>query len=200
MSKEPDKKKKLDDLRRKLNRQRGEVINWMTELESELDDIIIGVYIKPEFQPVFLDALLWEDFRLATKIKLFEALPIVGEGKNFQSKVVAQLRKLSSKRNKFAHRISLITSDGTYLIDKDHRPYPVTDEDMEKFREEAKDTLAALKAVAAVLDKHTLESIQKGELRLIALDDIAQAIKSKIGNSPDQVLFSTKKQTDDQSM
>lgn len=184
--------KNLDASRKKLIRQRGEIINWMTEIESELDDIIIIVFVKPEFERVFLNALLWEDFRLSTKIRLFEAIPFTGEGKKFQNEVVKHLRKLASIRNKFAHRLSMINSEGTFLIDRGHQEFPVTDERMEEFRQEARFTLAALKAVIASLTKHEPESIQKGELTLISVEQLTQAIKAKLKNAPDQLLFSTR--------
>lgn len=184
--------KSLEAPRKKLMRQRGEIINWMAEIESELDDIIITVFIRQEYERVFLNALLWEDFRLSTKIRLFEAIPFTGNGKKFQTKVANQLRRLSSIRNKFAHRLSMINSEGTFLIDKDHQAFPVTDEKMEEFRQEARYALAALKAIIAALTKHEPESLQKGELTLISVEQLTEAIKTKLKNVPDQPMFSTK--------
>src|SRR5690606_27235078 len=106
--------------------------------------------------------------------------------------VANQLRRLSSIRNKFAHRLSMINSEGTFLIDKDHQAFPVTDEKMEEFRQEARYALAALKAIIAALTNHEPESLQKGELTLISVEQLTEAIKTKLKNVPDQPMFSTK--------
>lgn len=61
-------------------------------------------------------------------------------------KLVKELEKLSSIRNKFAHRLSLATLEETFLIDNLHKPCKVEDK-FKEFIERAIKALASLRYI-----------------------------------------------------
>jgi hypothetical protein len=61
---------------RKVIRMRGEAIHLMTQIESFLDIILITSFIKPDYEAKFYAILMWEDFRLSTKVRLFEEIDL----------------------------------------------------------------------------------------------------------------------------
>jgi len=137
--------KKMNVLAEQLIKRRGECIHWMSEIESELDELIIYNFIKKECGKQFFEILLWEDFRFRTKIRLFGEIPL--HDKDTQSQLVKELGKLASIRNKYAHCLSIVTLEETFLINKKLKPYKVDDEVFDKFKERALKTLWALKAI-----------------------------------------------------
>ena len=153
-------REKMDRLAEALVKSRGEVIHWMTEIESILDEIIIDYFIKDGKKSAFYEIILWEDFRLSTKIRLLEEIKIIGE-EDVKKKLAKEIKKLSSIRNKFAHRLSLITMDKVGLIDKKHKLYEFNDKGHEEFKDRAIDTLARLKLILLKQKGFTDFSISK---------------------------------------
>lgn len=122
-------------------RRRGEAIDLLTRIESLLDTILISGFIKPEYQPRFYGILIWEDFRLSTKVRLFRQIDLPEELQAKQKGIARTLEeKLLPTRNRFAHRQSVIlTHKGVTvasLIDKGYKLSEITDKDFKAFRKE----------------------------------------------------------------
>jgi len=91
--------------------------------------------------------LLWEDFRLSTKIRMFQRIKLPQELAGLQERLVKDLEKVSSARNRYAHRLSLVRLADAYLIDKGHKPYKVDEKTFSEFKEMAMETLAGLRMI-----------------------------------------------------
>jgi len=141
-----DKEKKtMEKIAEDLIKKRGEVIHWMTEIESELDELIVHNFIVDNEKPHFFEILLWEDFPFRTKRRLFQEINVSEKLKDFQKEISNSLERLGSIRNKFGHRLSLITLKESYLIDKGHKPYKIDKEMFKSFKDKAIETLAKLR-------------------------------------------------------
>ena len=101
--------KKMVKKAEKLVNRRGEALNWLTEIESVLDELFILNFVKKELRKQFFDILLWEDFRFSTKIKLFAEIKLLNGFEKEQKSLVKKLEQLSSIRNKFAHTFAIST-------------------------------------------------------------------------------------------
>jgi len=165
-----DKEKaKMNSLAEDLIKKRGEVIHWMSEIESLLDELIVYNIVKKEQGKAFFDILL-EDIKFYVKIKMFEIikLHLSKEFDDKQKELVKELKELSTIRNKFAHQLSLINLDEVYLIGKG-KPYKVDDKVFEDFKGRAIDVLAGLKYI--LLTQHGV-SIKPGKMMWIPIDKI----------------------------
>lgn len=95
----------------KIVRKRGETIEAITKIESMLDNILTEYFTKPTpyINVMFHQILMLEDFRLSTKVKMFEYVDVPGELKAKQKDIIRTMEnKLLPTRNKFAHLQSLL--------------------------------------------------------------------------------------------
>lgn len=137
---------------RKVFRMRGEAIDLITKLETFLDIILITSFIKPEYENKFYAILMWEDFRLSTKVKLFEEIDLPKELQPKQRLIVKTLRNnLIPTRNRYAHRASIILVHAgqavTTFVDKGHKMSPITDREFRAFRKNCNRTRKMLEDV-----------------------------------------------------
>ena len=142
-----DEIKEINKRNRDLIKKRGEVIHWLTEIESELDDLIIYNFIREDKAGKFFEILIWEDFRFSTKLRLFREIDLPLESKVKQKELANELDKLSRIRNKFAHRFSLVTTNETFLIDQKHKGIPVTEKTFNDFKKRVKIALSLLRGL-----------------------------------------------------
>jgi len=164
---------KMNSLAKDLIFKRGEAIHWMTEIESVLDELIVLNFIKREHGHLFLEILLWEDFPLRTKIRLFSKIPFKQQDYiELQSETIAKLEKLSSIRNKFAHRLSLISAEEAYLIDKEKKVFKVDEAQFNDFKNKAIHVLASLKWILFAQQGIDISKIKFGKLESIPIDKI----------------------------
>ena len=137
--------KKLDN---KLMKSRGEVVQLATEMESELDELIMYNFIKTEYALKFFEILMWEDFKFSTKIKLFGEIEFSNENiRTAQKRIVKELEELSRIRNKFAHRMGLVVPGHTFLIDKKRVPIKIDETMLKDYRKRCKKVIIELRAI-----------------------------------------------------
>jgi len=89
-----------------------------------------------------------------------------------QKELGKELEKLSSIRNKFAHRLSLMTLEETFLIDKSHRPYKIDEDNFKKFKERAIKALLGLRHILLKQKGIDPKSIRTSESVWIPVDKI----------------------------
>jgi len=119
----------------------------MTEIESALDELITYHFVKKERADAFFEAMLWEDFRFSTKIKLFQIMAVPDNLKELHEDTFRELLRLPEARNKFAHRLSLTDGHKTWLIGKNHKPEEINDVFFDDFKKRCIHTLASLKCI-----------------------------------------------------
>ena len=163
---------KMNKLSSKLIQKRGEIIHWLTETESTLDEIIIEHFIKKDRVNKFFNMFLWEDFKLSTKIRMFGEVDLPESIKEIQKYTKKELEKISSIRNKYAHKLSLITLEKAYLIDKNHNPLETDDKSFSETIEHIKSMLGNLKMILFNQKGYDISSLSKGDLIWMKLKDI----------------------------
>ena len=176
---------KMNALTDKLIWQRGEFIHWMTEIESELDELIVHNFINEKQKGKFFEILLWEDFRLSTKIRLFKEIPLEVKLKDIQSKIVSQLEYLSTIRNKLAHRLSMITPDRTFLIGKKHKAFEIDDKLFGEFKDRAISVLADLKFILLTQKGVNIDDVVKAKTVWLPISKI-KGLPRTLNHAPNQ--------------
>jgi hypothetical protein len=124
---------------RKVISMRGEAIHLITQIESFLDIILITSFIKPEYENKFYEILMWEDFRLSTKVRLFAKIDLPTELQAKQKEIVKTLlNEVIPTRNRYAHLASIIlVHSGVAVsswVDKGHKMSQIADKDFKVFR------------------------------------------------------------------
>lgn len=147
----------MSRLESQLIKKRGEAIHRLTEIEWTLDQIITRSFIKSEYQGKFQLILLWEDFRLSTKVRLFKEVLVPQELETTQRRIINDLEKrLLPVRNKYAHRSGVIYAERgggiAFLLDKGLKPFVISEKDFKEFRKTCKHVLNMLDEIISALD------------------------------------------------
>jgi len=143
---------------------RGEAIQLITELETYLDIILVGSFIKSEYAGKFFEILMWEDFRLSTKVRLFEKIDMPKELQVKQKEIARTLQNnLLPTRNKYAHREAIIVVFGgvgqTTLVDKRYKMVPISPKNFRLFRKNCKRVKRMLQEIAVgIIDSESTDS------------------------------------------
>lgn len=139
--------KKLENQQKEIIRVRGEVTHWLVEIEALLDEIICAYFIRPAYFSHFMKILLWENFSMSLKIKLFNEIDF---GKKFEEKkkqIIKDLNELNSIRNKIAHWLGIVTLKDKFIAGRDYKSILIDKKFLDGFRKKAINVLKSLKAI-----------------------------------------------------
>jgi len=153
MRKSKDLQKWYTKKKQKLIRQRGQAIQLMTEIETLLNAILLQSFIAEAYKTKFDEILLWEDFRLSTKVRLLAQVDVSEPLRKKQQYVVRTLQsKLLPARNKYAHLQGIVsTKDDTaaILVDRGYKLREITDKEFRDFQKECNRIFHSLQEILA---------------------------------------------------
>ncbi len=171
--KSTDKEVEKDmELAKNLKLYRGEVINLIAEIESELDELIVHNFIKNEHKEKFFRILLWDGFSLRTKIRLLGEMPLEEISAKEKKEIISKLHYLINARNSFAHRLSFVASGNAYLIIEDHKIMKIDKEYMEKITNRAIGILWKLRAIHYAQKGITASMLKNAKIAKISINKI----------------------------
>ncbi len=179
--------KKLKKQQEKIIKVRGEVIHWLVEIEALTDEIICAYFIRPAYFSHFMKILLWQNFSMSLKIKLFNEIDF---GKKFEKKkkrIVKDLNELNSIRNKIAHWLGIVTLNDKFIVGRNYKNILIDKKFLDEFRKKAINVLKSLKAILCYWAGINPRDLQKEERRWVKIDKIAGHFVEKDNFKPKEI-------------
>lgn len=176
--------KKLEKQQKNIIKVRGEVIHWMVEIESLMDEIICAYFVRPRHFSHFMEILLWENFSMFLKIKLFNEIDFGEKFEERKKQIVKDLNELNSIRNKIAHWLGIVSLKDRFIAGRDYKAISIDKEFISKFRKKAKNTLAFLKAILCYWAGVDPKNLKSGKRKWIKLDKITGHFAEKDNFNP----------------
>jgi len=165
--------KKLNEQQKYIIRVRGEVIHWMVEIESLMDEIICAYFVKPKYFSHFMKILLWENFSMSLKIKLFNEIDFGKGFKERKKQIVKDLSELNSIRNKIAHWLGIVSLKNKFIAGRDYKVVSIDKKFIDRFRKEAESILASLHTILYYWAGIKPEDFKGTKRKWIKIDRIA---------------------------
>lgn len=168
-------KSELEKLRRQqksIIRTRGEVIHWIVEIEALMDEIICAYFIKPEYFSQVMKILLWENFSISLKIRLFNEIDFGKNLKKVKEQLVKDLNNLNSIRNKMAHGLGIVSLKYRYVVSRESKGMPINEKFISEFRKKSKNVLASLHAILCYRAGIKPENLKDAILKWVMVDKI----------------------------